>query len=501
MIEHESARALFRSASGLSIPLALECREVNGSAAASVTHAFDFPFVLIGRDRRSDLSLDRPEISRRHAFLLSVAGRILVVDLESRTKISWDGEEAPRSKGWLDQDRFIHLGPYRIRRVDSHLSEDQQSELLNLSSSNRQTPVEAGSIPRAALESPIRIGEGRSLLPLDEPAVLVGRSADCELVLSDTTVSRFHAALVSTPSGVWVVDLLAREGVYVNGDRVRWAWLADGDSLRIASFTFNLRYETPPNQITRGDVPLQAGAFVAPQPGTELAVRVAPKSSRRSLAVRDGDRSSVRLQTTGFPKTLEPASLVPANSGAWDPSIPFNPNPMAMWQQQMQLMESFHNDMILMVQMFVAMHREHVASVRHELDMVQKLTGELSELQAKLADRSSATPGADRTARSGLPSQDRESDHARNRKNRDRKSVSRDHMHRSRAEPTPSSSEERASPPKPKPRSAEPSVLAGSRGSGEGQGSQIHAVLTERIAELQRERQGYWQKILSALHG
>ena len=47
---------------------------------------------------------------------------------------------------------------------------------------------------------------------------------------------------------------------------------------------------------------------------------------------------------------------------------------MAMWQQQMQLMESFHNDMILMVQMFVAMHREHLASVRDELDMVQQLT-------------------------------------------------------------------------------------------------------------------------------
>ena len=220
MIEHESARALFRSACGLSVPLALECREANGSAAASVTHAFESPFVLIGRDRKSDLLLDRAEISRRHAFLLAVADRTLVVDLESRTKISWDGEEAPRSKGWLDQDRFIQLGPYRIRRVDCHPSEDKQSEILDLSSSTQPAPGEAGFIPRAALELPIRIGEGRSLLPLDEPVVLVGRSAECELNLSDETVSRFHAVLVSTSSGVWVVDLLAREGVYINGERV-----------------------------------------------------------------------------------------------------------------------------------------------------------------------------------------------------------------------------------------------------------------------------------------
>jgi hypothetical protein len=38
---------------------------------------------------------------------------------------------------------------------------------------------------------------------------------------------------------------------------------------------------------------------------------------------------------------------------------------MAMWQQQMRLMESFPNEMSLMVQMFVAMHGEHLASVRH----------------------------------------------------------------------------------------------------------------------------------------
>ena len=66
---------------------------------------------------------------------------------------------------------------------------------------------------------------------------------------------------------------------------------------------------------------------------------------------------------------------------------------MAMWQQQMQLMESFHNDMILMVQMFVAMHREHLASVRDELDRVQQLTRELSDLQAKLAQASRSADG------------------------------------------------------------------------------------------------------------
>ena len=55
-----------------------------------------------------------------------------------------------------------------------------------------------------------------------------------------------------------------------------------------------------------------------------------------------------------------------------------------MWQQQMQMMESFHQDMILMVQMFVTLHREHRVTIRDVSHRVQKLTKKLSVLQAKL---------------------------------------------------------------------------------------------------------------------
>ena len=351
--------------------------------SASVTRAFDCPFVLIGRDPRSDLVLDDAQISRRHVFVQAVAGRILVVDLQSRTKVFWEGEEdVPDHGDSLDPDRFIQVGPYRIRRVGGDPSQDQEGELTDPSSPSDQERTGAGTVPRAALELPIRMGEGPSLWPLDEQVVLVGRSAECQLVLTDESVSRFHAALVPTPSGVWVVDLLAREGVHVNGERVRWAWLADGDTFRMGSFTFILRYETPPDQITRRDVPLEAGASVAEQPGTELAVRVREyrTMTRQALTVRPGGRSPASIEgRQAFPTRSSPPRSFRPVAVAGIRRFLSAPNPMAMWQQQMQLMESFHNDMILMVQMFVAMHREHLASVRHELDMVQQLTGELSD--------------------------------------------------------------------------------------------------------------------------
>ena len=93
---------------------------------------------------------------------------------------------------------------------------------------------------------------------------------------------------------------------------------------------------------------------------------------------------------------------------------------MAMWQQQMQLMEMFHNDMILMVQMFAAMHRQQLDSVRHEMDMVQRLTGQLQDLQTKLAEPSSPAD-AGRNARSARPTETHAPVPAPNHKKREKK--------------------------------------------------------------------------------
>ena len=72
-------------------------------------------------------------------------------------------------------------------------------------------------------------------------------------------------------------------------------------------------------------------------------------------------------------------------------------NPVAMWQHQMLMMQSFHNDMIVMFQMFVTMHREHLSPVSNELDRVQQLTRELALLNARLdqldGSAESAAPG------------------------------------------------------------------------------------------------------------
>ena len=61
----------------------------------------------------------------------------------------------------------------------------------------------------------------------------IGRSMAADLRFDDATVSRRHALVVNQAEGVRVLDDRSLNGVYVNGQRVEWSQLSDGDELAI----------------------------------------------------------------------------------------------------------------------------------------------------------------------------------------------------------------------------------------------------------------------------
>ncbi|MEA2216146.1 MAG: hypothetical protein QOK19_1707 [Solirubrobacteraceae bacterium] len=80
------------------------------------------------------------------------------------------------------------------------------------------------------------------LLPRDCEAVTVGRSRDCDVVVGEETVSRFHAELCHGKGGGWTVrDLDSLNGTWLNGARVREARVAAGDVLRLGGLRMELR--------------------------------------------------------------------------------------------------------------------------------------------------------------------------------------------------------------------------------------------------------------------
>ena len=69
--------------------------------------------------------------------------------------------------------------------------------------------------------------------PVNREWTRIGRSLAADVRFDDATVSRRHALIVSQPDGVRVLDDRSLNGVYVNGTRVEWSPLADGDEVMV----------------------------------------------------------------------------------------------------------------------------------------------------------------------------------------------------------------------------------------------------------------------------
>src|ERR671928_89009 len=72
--------------------------------------------------------------------------------------------------------------------------------------------------------------------PLDREWTRVGRSLAADVRFDDPTVSRRHALIVRQADGVRVLDDRSLNGVFVNGERVEWRVLGDGDEIVVGRY-------------------------------------------------------------------------------------------------------------------------------------------------------------------------------------------------------------------------------------------------------------------------
>jgi hypothetical protein len=71
--------------------------------------------------------------------------------------------------------------------------------------------------------------------PLAKAVLRIGRGEECDVVLPDRQVSRYHLRIVHDEMGYAVEDLGSKNGTYVNGAPVRGSvHLQDGDEIQIA---------------------------------------------------------------------------------------------------------------------------------------------------------------------------------------------------------------------------------------------------------------------------
>lgn len=79
-------------------------------------------------------------------------------------------------------------------------------------------------------------GGDTRVVPLKREWTRIGRSLAADVRFDDPTISRRHALVVRQPDGVRVLDDRSLNGVFVNGDRVEWRTLRDGDEIVVGRY-------------------------------------------------------------------------------------------------------------------------------------------------------------------------------------------------------------------------------------------------------------------------
>ena len=83
-------------------------------------------------------------------------------------------------------------------------------------------------------------------VPIDRDWMVIGRGRSADLVISEPTISRAHAAIGWDAEGFFMQDLGSTNGTKVNGQRSPLARLTDGDELQLGKLQLRITLRREP---------------------------------------------------------------------------------------------------------------------------------------------------------------------------------------------------------------------------------------------------------------
>jgi hypothetical protein len=111
-----------------------------------------------------------------------------------------------------------------------------------------EQPVPAPQAQPAAAAKPtrraqLRVHEGGGVraIPVDKELITIGRLAESDIVIGDTSASRRHAQIRTVDGVSTLTDLGSTNGTKVNGRDVQSAALSDGDTITIGATNIEYR--------------------------------------------------------------------------------------------------------------------------------------------------------------------------------------------------------------------------------------------------------------------
>ena len=182
----------------------------------------DKPFARLGSHKSSEVLIRSKHISRRRFYFHATDEGVFCVNL-SHLKAADD-----QSRGWLDPDDTIKMGPYRISARLAGPAEAQPPSKTRPDLEVRGSAAE----PRPLLAMSIK-GKEIDEREVKRQLTLLGRRVPSTLRITSYSVSSTHCMLYWNSGVLWVVDLFSLNGTRLHGSRVDVAEFPPGDTLTV----------------------------------------------------------------------------------------------------------------------------------------------------------------------------------------------------------------------------------------------------------------------------
>jgi ABC-type multidrug transport system ATPase subunit/predicted component of type VI protein secretion system len=252
-------------------------------------------------------------VSAQHAKIVRLDEGYVVMDLESTNGTFVNGHRVERAL--LQTGDVVGLGAggpeIRVQILTPELADRGSLATVVI-------PNFAELASRSSATSLIRE------IPLDRPALSLGRGPEAEVVLDSPIVSKLHARLEREGDQLVLLDLGSANGTYFNGRRVDRAALAAGDRVVVGPFELELappllrlfdtrsraRLDAQRLTVTAGGRPILDDVSLSLPPGSFTAV-IGPSGSGKSTllsalnASRPAPRGQVLLNGTDLYRSFQ----------------------------------------------------------------------------------------------------------------------------------------------------------------------------------------------------
>jgi len=191
--------------------------------------------VVIGRDVHADVRLPQPVVSRAHVVLRYLDGHWVASDNASTNGMFADGHRV--SSVDIRDGQTLQIGEPDGPLVTFELGRDRQSA-DSTPDDRPTTPTRRGTDGRTEVfdivTSLVRVLRPGAPAAAPPGSTSIGRELDNDIVVGDLLASRHHARLVPNANGVQLQDI-SSNGTFVNGERIKDAYLRENDVVTIAN--------------------------------------------------------------------------------------------------------------------------------------------------------------------------------------------------------------------------------------------------------------------------